>query len=204
MTLRLNGSTSGYTEIDAPAVAGNNSIALPTGDGASGQVLTTNGSGALSFGGNIRQVVQGTLTTYFGTTSAIPLDDTIPQNTEGAEFLTANITPLATTSKILVRAVVHVANDNATYINGIALFRNSTAGALAAAWSRTVSANSPVSAMVLEYLDSPSSVSALTYKLRGGTVGGTGGQTFQVNGGSGTRYLGGALVTTLTLMEVTP
>jgi hypothetical protein len=39
MTLRLNGSTSGYTEIDAPAVAGNNSIALPTGNGSAYQIL---------------------------------------------------------------------------------------------------------------------------------------------------------------------
>ena len=30
MTLRLNGSTSGYTEIDAPAVAGNNTLVLPS------------------------------------------------------------------------------------------------------------------------------------------------------------------------------
>jgi hypothetical protein len=51
MTLRLNGSTSGYTEIDAPAVAGSNTLVLPTGNGTSGQVLTTNGSGALSWSG---------------------------------------------------------------------------------------------------------------------------------------------------------
>lgn len=49
MTLRLNGATSGYTEIDAPAVAGNNTLLLPTGNGTSGQVLSTNGSGALSW-----------------------------------------------------------------------------------------------------------------------------------------------------------
>jgi len=49
MTLRLNGSTSGYTEIDAPAVAGSNTLTLPTGNGSSGQVLSTNGSGALSW-----------------------------------------------------------------------------------------------------------------------------------------------------------
>jgi hypothetical protein len=51
VTLRLNGSTSGYTEIDAPAVAGSNTLVLPTGNGSSGQVLTTNGSGALSWSG---------------------------------------------------------------------------------------------------------------------------------------------------------
>jgi hypothetical protein len=49
MTIRLNGSTSGYTEIDAPAVAGSNTLVLPTGNGSSGQVLSTNGSGALSW-----------------------------------------------------------------------------------------------------------------------------------------------------------
>ena len=39
MTLRLNGSTSGYTELDAPPVAGNNSIALPAGNGSAYQIL---------------------------------------------------------------------------------------------------------------------------------------------------------------------
>ena len=49
MTLRLNGSTSGYTEIDAPAVAGSNTLVLPGGNGTAGQVLSTNGSGSLSW-----------------------------------------------------------------------------------------------------------------------------------------------------------
>lgn len=47
--LRLNGSTSGYTELSAPAAAGSNRLTLPTGNGTSGQVLTTDGSGTLSF-----------------------------------------------------------------------------------------------------------------------------------------------------------
>ena len=49
MTLRLNGSSSGYTEIDAPAAAGSNTLTLPTNNGSADQVLKTNGSGALSF-----------------------------------------------------------------------------------------------------------------------------------------------------------
>lgn len=49
MTLRLNGSTSGYVEIDAPDEAGSNTLTLPNGNGTSGQVLSTNGSGALSW-----------------------------------------------------------------------------------------------------------------------------------------------------------
>lgn len=49
MTLRLNGSSSGYTEIDAPAVAGSNTLVLPTGNGSAGNILGTDGSGNLSW-----------------------------------------------------------------------------------------------------------------------------------------------------------
>jgi hypothetical protein len=49
MTLRLNGSTSGYTEIDAPAVAGSNTLILPTGNGSAGNILGTDGAGNLSW-----------------------------------------------------------------------------------------------------------------------------------------------------------
>ena len=49
MTLRLNGSTSGYTEIDAPAVAGSNTIVLPSGNGSANQLLK-NGSTAGTLG----------------------------------------------------------------------------------------------------------------------------------------------------------
>jgi len=49
MSLRLNGSTSGYTEIDAPAAAGSNTLVLPTGNGTVRQTMMTDGAGALSF-----------------------------------------------------------------------------------------------------------------------------------------------------------
>ena len=52
MTLKLNGSTSGYTAIDAPASAGSNTLVLPTSNGSANQVLKTDGSGNLSFTGN--------------------------------------------------------------------------------------------------------------------------------------------------------
>ena len=49
MTLRLNGSTSGFTEIDAPAVAGSNTLTLPGGAGSANQFLK-NGNTAGSLG----------------------------------------------------------------------------------------------------------------------------------------------------------
>ena len=52
MTLKLNGSSSGYTAIDAPAAAGSNTLTLPANNGSADQVLKTDGSGNLSFTGN--------------------------------------------------------------------------------------------------------------------------------------------------------
>lgn len=39
MPARLNGSKSGYTELTAPPVPGNNTLTLPTGNGSTDQVL---------------------------------------------------------------------------------------------------------------------------------------------------------------------
>ena len=54
MPVRLNGSTSGYTELSAPAVAGNNSIALPTGNGSTYQIVrNSDTAGSLEFADKI-------------------------------------------------------------------------------------------------------------------------------------------------------
>ena len=50
MTLRLNGSSSGFTEIDAPAAAGSNTFVLPTSNGSAEQFLKNSGTaGELEF-----------------------------------------------------------------------------------------------------------------------------------------------------------
>jgi hypothetical protein len=67
VTLRLNGSTSGYTEIDAPAVAGSNTITLPTGAGSAYQVVRNGATaGSLEFADKI---VSGTAVTSTSGTS---------------------------------------------------------------------------------------------------------------------------------------
>jgi hypothetical protein len=58
MTVRLQGSTSGYVELDSPAVGGNNTLVLPTNNGTADQVIATNGSGALSFVDRGRMVLE--------------------------------------------------------------------------------------------------------------------------------------------------
>ena len=44
MTLRLNGSNSGFTEVKAPATAGSNTITLPTSNGSANQFLMNSGT----------------------------------------------------------------------------------------------------------------------------------------------------------------
>ena len=94
MTLKLNGSSSGYTAIDAPAAAGSNTLTLPTTNGSAGQVLTTDGNGNLSWKspGKILQVVHATYATE-GTTSG---------STEASTGLTVTIQPASTSNKIFV------------------------------------------------------------------------------------------------------
>jgi len=80
MALRLNGSSSGYVELDVPADAGSHTLTLPDGGGSSGQYLQTNGSGGLSWAGvttgKILQVSSATKTDTQSTASSSPVDIT--------------------------------------------------------------------------------------------------------------------------------
>ena len=62
MTIRLNGSTSGYTEIDAPAVAGNNTITFPTTSGTA----VVNGANSAIVSGTAVASTSGTSIDFTG------------------------------------------------------------------------------------------------------------------------------------------
>jgi len=74
MTLRLAGSTSGYTEIDCPSVGGNNTLVLPTGNGSANQLLK-NGStaGSLEFSSSV--YIDSSQRLLVGTSSAPTVSD---------------------------------------------------------------------------------------------------------------------------------
>ncbi len=91
--LRLTGSTSGFTELTAPAVAGDNTITLPSGNGTADQRLVTDGSGALSFSSDVMLAAgsAGSPSLYFsGDTNTgmwSPAADTLAWSTAGAEAM---------------------------------------------------------------------------------------------------------------------
>src|SRR5690242_11567041 len=71
--------------------------------------------------GTVIQSVTASFSAVATGTTVMPGDDTIPQNTEGIQFMTASITPLLSTSKLQIEVVALAANSVANDIN-IALF----------------------------------------------------------------------------------
>lgn len=132
--------------------------------------------------------VQETLSSAFASgTTTIPLDDTIPQNTEGTEFLTQSITPQFTDSILEIEVVAFHARTTAdVYVIG-ALFQDSTANALAADgfYSNTTAASGQV---VIKHSMVAGSTSATTFKYRAGL---NSAGTLGFNGSTSARLFGG-------------
>lgn len=152
--------------------------------------------------GNVLQVVRVQTSDFLMTTAAIPLDDTIPQISEGAEIFTASITPVSASSRLTIEALIHTSNSAAAATHVVALFRNSVADAMSVAWMSSPGANYAMPPIIVKAEHSPGSTSLMTFKVRAGTLGGNGGQILQVNGASGTRYLGGSLISSIVITEI--
>jgi hypothetical protein len=133
-------------------------------------------------------------------TTTIPQDDTIPQNTEGTEILTASITLKAAANRVRVRfsGVAYTGTDDISAIVS-ALFLNSGADALAVCFWRESgdSAADHIWPMVIDFEHAPGSVGPHTYKIRAGPPSGS----MRFNGNSGRLY-GGASRAVLILEEV--
>lgn len=112
-TIRIYGSTSGFTGITVPAAAGSTTYSLPPADGTSGQVLTTNGGGGLSWTTVSGSGTAGVTSFNAGTTGLTPA--------------------LATTGAVTLGGTLAVANGGTgqtTYADGELLIGNSTGNTL--------------------------------------------------------------------------
>lgn len=104
---------------------------------------------------------------YLAQNGIIPLDDTIPQITEGLEFFTiAAYAPLFVGSRVRLRALVNMTNSAQQGITG-ALFRAGTPDALAVASLAPVADTE--SQFAIEYEFIAASVAPFTYSLRFGS-----------------------------------
>lgn len=137
--------------------------------------------------GVVVQVVGEPFTAAATGTTTIPFDDTIPQNTEGTEFMTATITPKSATNILTVRAVALFGNS-AAVTTSMALFQDTTADALAATAEYDGTTNVAIM-LSLEHEKVAGTTSAITFKIRAGGSG-AGTVTF---GGTATNRVFGAI-----------
>ena len=146
-------------------------------------------------GGVLLQRLRAETATYTSTTTTIPDDNTVPQNTEGAQLLTQAITPGNTNNILRITGVVTIA-ASASARTGVALFQDSTAGALNAV-STGHSGGGQEQQAVLIHEMSAGTTSETTFKLRYGPSSGTA----YVNGNNVAQKYGGVQFSHLTVEE---
>lgn len=182
--------------LDADTVDGFHASATP----AAGKLLALDGSAQFPISVLPATIIQATTVenvVYTAVTSVIPWDDTIPQQTEGVEIMTASITPKASTSKLRVTVTLQLGVANAITPGTIAsLFRDAGADAIAACgnWNDTTDFSSVTFTALVDAVATAST----TFKVRVGRQSGT----VEVNGYNGSRVLGGSMPSTITIEEI--
>jgi len=153
--------------------------------------MTQNRANSTNF---FSQFLSTSSTAVFDSTVRMFLDDTIPINTEGTEFLTLAITPKSATSKLLIEFSSVVAVEAASNYMLAALFQDSTVNALAAMAFRQDKI------CVLRYVMTSGTTSSTTFSIRVGPNA-TSSHLYTNADNSGVRLLGGVSYSFLTITE---
>lgn len=150
------------------------------------------GPGSKLPGDTVQRVRTNTTALVTGTGS-IGYDDTIPQNTEGAEFMTRAVTPVAACNLLRVTASATYSPETGDQIIG-ALFQDATAGAIAAVASAIGGDDSDI--ITIDHSMLAATTSSTTFKFR---MGGDTSITINLNGRNAARLFGGV---SLSYMEI--
>lgn len=197
-TVKVNATGSAATPTDlalsastvlARSASGNMAAHTLNGLTASGGVLSAKYLQEVS-------VITGAVAT--GTT-VMPFDDTIPQNTEGDQYMTLGITPTSATNKLEIEVVINLAFGNSATNTTAALFQSGSAGALAAVAAEASTNNNCMTNLKLTYTMLAGSTSPLTFNVRAGNSA-AGTTTF--NGETGARRLGGVMASSIVIREI--
>lgn len=144
--------------------------------------------------GSVVKVGSSALTTFTSGSASIPVDNTIPQSTEGTEFQTFAFTPTF--------------NDSILYIDYVGQWSNSTAETLVVAMFKDAETDAISSELVtlgiaeskvvsLKYNFVSGGTAAITFKIRAGAASGV-----QENNGIGSALLGATIRSTIKVTEV--
>jgi hypothetical protein len=149
--------------------------------------------------GQTIQVQRNDTGAYASGTTLIPFDDSIPQITEGDQYMTQAVTPTSAANVIDVYWEAHIAMSANQNSAGFALFQDATANALAVSMGAANASGSTVFPFIGAKKILASTTSATTFRLRGG---GDQAATFGFNGQGGARKYGGVINSFMQAAEI--
>lgn len=181
-------------------VASTETYATP---GTTGNIFISDGTNWTSGQQRVVQQVRAVYSALATGTTVMPTDDSIPQNTEGDEYMSLAITPTNSSNVLLIEVVAVTGHSSASPLNiGFAIFQDSTAGALAGVIDlNSLPSGGAVLTTAFNHRMTAGTTSATTFKVR---IGGGAAGTLTFNGFLGNRKFGGAMVSSITITEMTP
>lgn len=197
------GANSDITSLNAPAIGAATATTQAPGDNTT-KVATTAYADAAAAAvaytpatGSIVQTVFASTGSLVTGATTIPMDNSIPQQSEGVEAITVAITPTDAGNDLLVEAggfFAHNANSDIT----LALFRDATADAIGATMA-TPSTSDKCQGGSIAAKVAAGGTSATTFKLRAGS---NGAGTLSINGRAAGQLFGGVGYTWIKVTEI--
>jgi|19_taG_2_1085344.scaffolds.fasta_scaffold137144_1 hypothetical protein len=190
------------SEIKVDKLSPQSDVALEIGD--SGDTITCSGTAVGFGGGKVLQIVYDLDGDDASGTTAIPADDSIPQqSSEGDLYMSRTITPTSATSVLRIDVLTIITSSASNQIMITALFKDSTENALAVAWmTETPDTNQQVAISLTHHIVA-GSTSEQTFKVHCGAPSGT---TYFNSRTSypGGQMFGGIPQSSITITEYTP
>lgn len=147
--------------------------------------------------GTLQQMVSTKTGTVATGTTTIPVDNTVPQNTEGDQYMSLAITPKSATNSLVIQVKAVVSTH---IVNGAvgALFQDSTAGALAATMTRIPAIDADGELHIVHQMMA-GTTSSTTFKFRAGPQSA---DTLTFNGSGSGQLFGGITLSSIVIWEV--
>lgn len=171
-------------------------------DGNSAQWVQVGGNQRFTNMMPVGSVIDSVFAKYIGNddlpapTYVIPIDDTIPQITEGAALINTSITPKSATNKLRFRFRGEACMSAASSFT-VALFVNGVANAVAANYTTCPGASYGCTTTI-EHEQVAGTTTSIAVQVRAGPANGN----MRFNGQMAGRYYGGTSATTLVIEEI--
>lgn len=189
-----DGGTGSSTAAGARTNLGSTAV----GDSVFTATSAAAGRTALGFTGAIIDRAYAEYTANANLTTILPVDDTIPQDTEGTQILSVTLTPKSVTNRVRIRFRGEAVVDTAAVAAGAAIFSSASANALRSGYGAPYTNNAAVT-LALEHEYVPGVTTALTFSVRAGPGSAA---AMRFNGTTASRVMGGAMAATLVIEEI--